>query len=111
MSLQYESYAPMAVRQLKSICIAAKNAHSGVHRIAVAHRLGTVGVGEGSVFVAVSSIHRAEALDACRYVIDELKATVPIWKKEVYDNGEVWKENTEFVGKKVCCGHKVKVED
>ncbi|CBI29105.3 unnamed protein product, partial [Vitis vinifera] len=49
------------------------------------------------VFIAISSVHRADALDACKFVIDEIKAPVPIWEKEVYANGEVWKENSEFL--------------
>ena len=100
--------------------------------MAVAHRLGPVPVGETSVFIAVSSVHRDDSLEACRFVIDELKASVPIWKKEVYANGEVWKENSEFLERrsdlrkdgveeakkahhrherKSCCGGKVKVKD
>jgi len=62
----------------------------------VAHRLGVVPVGKESVFVAVSSVHRRDALEACEYIIDEIKVSVPIWKKEVYTNGEVWKENSDF---------------
>ena len=64
--------------------------------MAIAHRLGVVDVGEASVIIAVSSVHRKEALEACHFAIDELKATVPIWKKEVYEGGEVWKQNSEF---------------
>jgi len=60
------------------------------------HRLGEVPVGEASVVIAVSSAHRAAAMDACRFAIDELKATVPIWKKEWYEDGSTWKENAEF---------------
>lgn len=113
--LRYESYVPMARRQMASIVAAARSRWSLV-RLAVAHRLGTVGVGEASVFVAASSVHRSEAMEACRFVIDEVKSSVPIWKKEVYDNGEVWKENKEFFerehGKKGCgCGHKIRVDE
>ncbi|XP_076885060.1 molybdopterin synthase catalytic subunit-like [Bidens hawaiensis] len=115
--LRYEAYVPMAIRCLKSICSQARSLWD-VNTIAVAHRLGPVSVGETSVFVAVSSVHRVNALDACKFVIDEIKASVPIWKKEVYSNGEVWKENTEFlerrvdIGKaRVCCKPKTKVED
>lgn len=128
--LLYEAYVPMAIRCIKSICSSARSSWN-LHSIAVAHRLGPVPVGETSVFIAVSSIHRADALEACKFLIDELKASVPIWKKEVYANGEVWKENSEFLerrldlgkdgsfsGEKVeglrherksCCGAKVKV--
>ncbi|OIT06065.1 PREDICTED: molybdopterin synthase catalytic subunit [Nicotiana attenuata] len=136
LELKYEAYVPMAIRCLKSLCSSAR-ASWDIHSIAVAHCLGTVPVGETSVFVAISSVHRADALDACKFLIDELKASVPIWKKEVYTNGEVWKENKEFIeripdlgktlhdqagacsGKKEvearerksCCGTKVKVND
>lgn len=100
----------MAVRCIKSICTSARGTWK-LDSVAVAHRLGAVPVGETSVFVAVSAVHRADALDACKYVIDEIKASVPIWKKEVYDNGEVWKENSEFLERRNggCCGGKVKV--
>ncbi|KAA0061748.1 hypothetical protein IC582_009927 [Cucumis melo] len=129
--LRYEAYVPMAIRSIKSICSSARSSWN-LHSIAVAHRLGPVPVGGVSVFIAVSAVHRADAMDCCRFVIDELKACVPIWKKEVYDNGEVWKENSEFTdrrlelvnkeghdhdenetavvrhNRKSCCGSKVK---
>ncbi|EEF39155.1 molybdopterin synthase catalytic subunit [Ricinus communis] len=115
--LRYEAYVPMAIRQLKSICSSARLSWN-IHSIAVAHRLGSVPVGETSVFVAVSAVHRTDALDACKFAIDELKASVPIWKKEVYSNGEVWKENSEFMERRLeigkpeggCCRKKVEVE-
>lgn len=94
--LRYEAYVPMAIRCIKSICSSARSPWN-INSIAVAHRLGPVPVGETSVFIAISAVHRADALDACKFVIDEIKASVPIWKKEVYDNGEVWKENSEFL--------------
>ncbi|KAF3455263.1 hypothetical protein FNV43_RR05711 [Rhamnella rubrinervis] len=93
--LRYEAYVPMAIRCIKSICSSARSSWN-LHSIAVAHRLGPVPVGETSVFIAISSVHRADGLEACKFLIDELKASVPIWKKEVYANGEVWKENSEF---------------
>lgn len=115
--LRYEAYVPMAIRCIKSICSAAREMWN-LNLIAVAHRLGPVAVGETSIFIAVSSVHRVDSLDACKYLIDELKASVPIWKKEVYSNGEVWKENSEFLerrselgkesGGKGCCQRKVK---
>ncbi|XP_059634258.1 molybdopterin synthase catalytic subunit [Cornus florida] len=116
LELRYEAYVPMAIRCIKSICSSARSSWN-LSSIAVAHRLGIVPVGETSVFIAISAVHRADALDACKFVIDEIKASVPIWKKEVYDNGEVWKENSEFFGRresgaeKGCCGIKVKVDD
>ncbi|KAK9949295.1 hypothetical protein M0R45_004828 [Rubus argutus] len=109
LELRYEAYVPMAIRCMKSICSSARSSWNLVS-IAVAHRLGPVSVGKTSVFIAVSSVHRVDALDACKFVIDEIKASVPIWKKEVYGNGEVWKENSEFLERrKSCCGPKVKV--
>lgn len=118
LELRYEAYVPMAIRCIKSICSSARESWN-LHSIAVAHRLGTVPVGETSIFVAVSAVHRADALEACRFLIDELKASVPIWKKEVYSNGEVWKENSEFLerrselGKKDvdCCGKKPEIKE
>ncbi|XP_057468010.1 molybdopterin synthase catalytic subunit [Actinidia eriantha] len=110
--LRYEAYVPMAIRCLKSICSAARLAWK-IDSAAVAHRLGPVPVGDASVFVAVSAVHREDALDACKYMIDEIKASVPIWKKEVYEGGEIWKENSEFLERRKggCCGVKVKVGD
>ena len=64
-------------------------------RVAIGHRTGTVLVGEASVIIAVSSAHRAAALEAVHWAIDELKATVPIWKKEFFADGSTWKENAE----------------
>ncbi|GAB4835311.1 Molybdopterin synthase catalytic subunit [Ancistrocladus abbreviatus] len=94
--LRYEAYVSMAIRCIKSICSLARSTWN-LNAIAVAHCLGPVPVGETSVFIAISSVHRVDALDACKFLIDEIKATVPIWKKEVYANGEIWKENKEFL--------------
>jgi len=66
-----------------------------VKNIAIYHRLGVVPVKEASVIIAVSSAHRLQAIEACHFGIDELKAKVPIWKKEVYEDGSTWKENKE----------------
>ncbi len=68
-----------------------------LRRMAVAHRTGVVPIGQESVFITVSSIHRQDALKACQFAIDEVKASVPIWKKEIYNNGEAWKQNSEFL--------------
>jgi molybdopterin synthase catalytic subunit len=70
-------------------------AHDGILKIAIKHRTGTVLVGEPSVIITVSSAHREASLDAVKWLIDELKATVPIWKKEFFEDGEVWKENSD----------------
>ena len=61
-----------------------------IHRVAIVHRLGRLEIGETSVFIAVSAPHRAAAFDACRFAIDTLKKTVPIWKKEYFEDGAVW---------------------
>ncbi|CAL8471331.1 g10873 [Coccomyxa elongata] len=84
----------MAEKEMQEICRKAHHRWQ-LKKMALAHRIGSVGIGEASVIIAVSSAHRREALEACHWAIDELKATVPIWKKELYENGEVWKENLE----------------
>jgi molybdopterin synthase catalytic subunit len=61
-----------------------------IHLVAMVHRLGRLEIGETSVYIAVSAAHRAAAFDACRYAIDTLKRTVPIWKKEYFEDGSVW---------------------
>ncbi|XP_014256851.1 molybdopterin synthase catalytic subunit [Cimex lectularius] len=95
-SLVYETYKPMAVKEMEKICARMRQRWDGVRHICFRHRLGEVAIGEASVIIAVSSVHRADALAAVGYAIDELKKTVPIWKKEQYaDEPAVWKENTE----------------
>ena len=87
--LVYEAYEAMALAKMQEI---AAHLHSNfaIHRVAIVHRLGRLEIGETSVFIAVSSAHRAAAFDACRYAIDTLKKTVPIWKKEFFADGAVW---------------------
>jgi MoaE-MoaD fusion protein len=87
--LDYESYESMALEKLKEIA-ADIHAKFAVDRVAIAHRLGRLEIGETSVFIAVSAAHRAAAFDACRLAIDTLKRTVPIWKKEYFADGAVW---------------------
>jgi molybdopterin synthase catalytic subunit len=87
--LEYEAYETMAVAEIKKIIDEAS------HRWpllgwAISHRIGTLKPGEVSVVVAVSSPHRKESFEACQYVIDTLKEKAPIWKKEVFENGEEW---------------------
>ena len=89
--LEYEVYPEMAEQQIRTI-IAEAERRWGVERVAVAHRFGRLEIGEASVIIVVAAPHRAEAFDACRYIIDTLKTTVPIWKKEVASNGEEWIE-------------------
>ncbi|XP_038072483.1 molybdopterin synthase catalytic subunit-like [Patiria miniata] len=93
--LEYEAYVPMAEKQMHSICRDVRDKWQ-VEHIAVFHRIGVVPVQEASVIIAVSSPHRQAALEAVQYSIDTLKATVPIWKKEMFAEGTgCWKENKE----------------
>jgi molybdopterin synthase catalytic subunit len=87
--LDYEAYESMALAKMREI---ASEIHSkfAIDRVAMAHRLGRLEIGETSVFIAVSAPHRAAAFDACRYAIDTLKRSVPIWKKEYFEDGAVW---------------------
>ncbi|XP_078367561.1 molybdopterin synthase catalytic subunit-like [Oculina patagonica] len=93
--LEYEAYIPMARSEMRKICKQVREKWE-VIKIAIFHRIGVVPIGEASVIIAVSSAHRKNSLEAVQYCIDTLKATVPIWKKEVYEQGEPnWKENSE----------------
>ncbi|KAI0217132.1 Molybdopterin synthase catalytic subunit [Lamellibrachia satsuma] len=94
--LEYEAYQPMAEQQLRKICGEVRSKWPAVERMAIAHRTGLVPVAESSVIIAISSPHRRDALEGVQYAIDVLKASVPIWKKEVYEESESkWKENRE----------------
>ncbi|MDP9079526.1 MAG: molybdenum cofactor biosynthesis protein MoaE [Bacteroidota bacterium] len=87
--LEFEAYEPMAIAEMEKI---AKQAFKKwpVQKILIHHRTGVLEVGEVPVVIAVSTAHRAAAFDACRFIIDTLKQTVPIWKKEIFEDGEVW---------------------
>lgn len=87
--LEFEAYEPMAIREMERIAQQAIEKFA-VQKIALHHRTGILQIGEAAVIIAVSAPHRAAAFDACRYCIDTLKETVPIWKKEVFEDGEVW---------------------
>lgn len=89
--LEYDMFPEMAEQQIRAIIDEAER-RWGVERVAVAHRYGRLEIGEASVIIVVATPHRAEAFEACRYIIDTLKTTVPIWKKEVAANGEEWVE-------------------
>jgi MoaD family protein len=89
--LEYEAYEPMALRKMQEIGAEVKKKFP-VDRLAMVHRLGRLEIGETSVLIAVSSAHRRAAFDACRFAIDTLKHTVPIWKKEHFADGAVWVE-------------------
>ncbi|MGE0544546.1 MAG: molybdenum cofactor biosynthesis protein MoaE [Dehalococcoidia bacterium] len=95
--LEYDAYPPMAERKMAEIADEVR-ARWPVSGIAMAHRTGRLEIGEASVLIAVSSPHRADAIEACHYAIDRLKATVPIWKKEVFEGGEEWIEGTPIDG-------------
>jgi MoaE-MoaD fusion protein len=87
--LDYEAYESMALAKIREIAAQLHEKFS-IDRVAIAHRLGRLQIGETSVFIAVSSPHRPAAFDACRFAIDTLKRTVPIWKKEYFADGAVW---------------------
>ena len=87
--LEYEAYEPMALAKMREIG-AQIHGEFAIHCVAMVHRLGRLEIGETSVFIAVSAPHRAVAFDACRYAIDVLKRTVPIWKKEYFQDGAIW---------------------
>ena len=87
--LNYEAYGPMAIREMTRICTEVEAEIAGV-RVAVEHRIGTLAIGDLAVVIAAAAPHRAEAFAACRAVIDRLKQSVPIWKKEFGTAGEEW---------------------
>ena len=89
--LEYDAYPEMAEEQFARIA-AEVQAQWGTARIAIWHRIGRLEIGEASVIIVVATPHRAQAFEACRYAIDTLKTTVPIWKKEVSEDGEEWVE-------------------
>ncbi len=89
--LEYEAYAPMAEKELRKISDAVHERWPHV-RIAMAHRVGRLEVGDPAVMIAAAAPHRAEAFEACRFAIDRLKASVPIWKKEFATTGAYWVE-------------------
>ena len=87
--LEFEAYEKMAISEMQKLADRAMQQWS-VQRVAIHHRTGVLQVGEVPVIIAVAAAHRDAAFDACRFLIDTLKNTVPIWKKEVFEDGEVW---------------------
>ncbi|WP_337043146.1 molybdenum cofactor biosynthesis protein MoaE [Emticicia sp. 17c] len=87
--LDFEAYEPMAIAEMRKIAVQALE-QFGLKKVAVHHRVGTLNIGEVPVVIAVSAAHRKAAFEACAFVIDTLKETVPIWKKEIFEDGEVW---------------------
>jgi molybdopterin synthase catalytic subunit len=93
--LDYEAYREMALGQMRGLAEEART-RFGVREVAMVHRLGRLEVGETSVLIAVASAHRGAAFEACRWLIDTLKKTVPIWKKETFADGAVWADGEPF---------------
>jgi len=87
--LEFEAYEKMAMNEMKKIAEEGLQ-NWPVHKIVIHHRTGILYIGEIPVVIAVSAAHRDAAFEACRYTIDTLKKTVPIWKKEIFEDGEVW---------------------
>jgi len=88
-ALDYEAYPEMAEKELEGLGEEAQKKWN-IQRMAIVHRIGPVQITEPSVIIAVSAAHRADAFEACRFAIEEIKKSVPIWKKEVFEGGEVW---------------------
>jgi molybdopterin synthase catalytic subunit/molybdopterin converting factor small subunit len=95
--LDYEAYEEMALKQMEELAERAL-AEFKIRDVAIVHRLGRLEIGETSVLIVVASAHRAAAFDACRWLIDTLKRTVPIWKKEHFEDGAVWADGEPFPG-------------
>ena len=95
LSLEYTAYEAMALQQMEQLAQRALAAYK-IRDLRIVHRLGRLHIGETSVYIAVASAHRAAAFDACRWLIDTLKKTVPIWKKEFFEDGAVWADGEPF---------------
>jgi molybdopterin converting factor subunit 1 len=93
--LDYEAYEEMALDQMQKLAREAGERFA-VDRVGIMHRLGRLEIGESSIVIVVTSAHRAAAFDACRWLIDTLKRTVPVWKKEHFADGAVWKDGEPF---------------
>jgi molybdopterin synthase catalytic subunit len=93
--LDYEAYEAMALKQMEGLAEQARSQFA-VREIALVHRLGRLEIGETSVLIVVASAHRGPAFEACRWIIDTLKKTVPIWKKEYFEDGAVWADGEPF---------------
>ena len=87
--LEFEAYDAMALREMRKIAETARDQFN-LHAVALHHRKGDLAIGDTAVIVAVSSVHRAPAFAGCEFIIDELKKTVPIWKKEFRADGSHW---------------------
>jgi MoaE-MoaD fusion protein len=96
--LDYEAYEEMAAKELRALAGDARSRFE-VRHVTIVHRLGRLQIGETSVLIVVASAHRAQAFEACRWLIDTLKKTVPIWKKETFADGAVWAAGEPFPAK------------
>ena len=96
--LEYECYLPMAQKTLGKIRIEALEKWE-VSSIAIGHRIGSLGIGEISLVVAVSGPHRSPVFEVCKYIVDRIKEVVPIWKKEFFEDGSVWVDSTNCESK------------
>jgi molybdopterin synthase catalytic subunit/molybdopterin converting factor small subunit len=97
--LEYEGYTEMALKTFEQIGREVREQWA-INRVGIVHRLGRVEVSESSVVIVVTSAHRKAAFEACRYAIDRLKKIAPIWKKEYFEDGAVWVENEEAMGRR-----------
>jgi len=95
--LEYEGYEPMSIRTMEQIGREVRERWP-INRVGIIHRLGRIEITESSVVIVVTSAHRKIAFEACHYAIDRLKKIVPIWKKEYFEDGEVWVENEQAEG-------------
>ena len=93
--LEYEAYEAMALKQMQGLAEEA-GSRFGVRQVTLVHRLGRLEIGETSVLIVVASAHRGPAFEACRWIIDTLKKTVPIWKREYFEDGAVWADGEPF---------------
>jgi molybdopterin synthase catalytic subunit len=94
-TLQYEAYVPMAIKEMERLGREIREKWPDVDRVGMIHRFGELKISESSVVIVITSPHRKVAFEACHYAIDRLKQTVPIWKKEVFADGEEWVEGSQ----------------
>jgi len=90
--LHYEAYPAMAVKEMRKVGMEMRERWPDIERIGIVHRFGELAVKESSIAIVVTSPHRVVAFEACHYAIDRVKQTVPIWKKEIFTDGEAWVE-------------------
>lgn len=92
LTLDYDAYPPMAVKEMRRVGEEIRERWPEVERIGIVHRFGELKITESSVVIVVTSPHRKVAFEACHYAIDRVKQVVPIWKKEIFEDGEAWVE-------------------